>query len=151
DATALSGAQCSLSPANPITVASGGKVTLTALVNVPKDAATGTYNVAISTQDATGTPSHTFVVSVSIGQDFLLTSATSSQTVQAGQTTGAYNLTVQPVGSSFDAAVALSCSGLPSLSQCRFNPSTPVTPGTSAVNVVMTISTTAPSLLSQRQ
>jgi hypothetical protein len=39
--------------------------------------------------------------------------------------------------------VTLSCSGLPNLSQCLFNPSTPVTPGNSSASVVMNISTTA--------
>jgi len=63
--------------------------------------------------------------------------------VNAGQATGPYNLTIQPVGTSFNAAVTLACSGLPALSQCAFAPSAPVTPGSSAATVVMTISTTA--------
>jgi hypothetical protein len=149
DATALVGAQCALSSPSPITLASDGTTSLGVIINTPKDAASGTYNVNLDTQDSTGAPSHTFTVAVKIGQDFHLTSSTSSQTVHAGQTTGAYNLTIQPVGSSFDAAVTLSCSGLPAYSQCVFNPPTAVTPGNSAVNVVMTISTTALSSTAQ--
>ena len=48
------------------------------------------------------------------------------------------------MGSSFNAAVSLTCSaGLPAGAQCVFNPSTAVTPGNSAVDVVMNISTRA--------
>ena len=46
------------------------------------------------------------------------------------------------MGSSFTGAVTLACTtGLPVQAQCLFSPSTPVTPGNSAVDVVMTIST----------
>jgi hypothetical protein len=145
DATALAGAQCALSPPSPVTLASGGAASLNLILNTTKDASTGTYDINLATQDTTGAPSHNFRIALTIGQDFHLTSSTSSQSVRAGQTTGAYNLTVQPVGSSFDAAVTLGCSGLPSYSQCLFSPSATVTPGNSAVNVVMTISTTGAS------
>jgi hypothetical protein len=94
-------------------------------------------------QDSTGAPSHSITVAVTVGQDFELISTTPSQTVSAGQTTGPYNLTIQPVGAAFNAAITLSCSGLPALSQCSFVPSTPITPGNSAVNMILTISTTA--------
>jgi hypothetical protein len=64
--------------------------------------------------------------------------------VTAGQTSGAYNLTVQPVGASFTGAVTLACSaGMPAGAQCVFNPFTPQTPGNSAVDLVMNISTAA--------
>jgi len=94
----------------------------------------------------TGAPKHSFTVALTVGLDFTLTSYTPSQAVSApGQTTGPYNLTIQPVGSSFNAAITLSCSGLPTGAQCLFNPSAPVTPGASSASVVMTISTTAPT------
>jgi hypothetical protein len=144
DASALSGAMCSLSPTNPLSVASGGAATLTATVNVPSSATPGTYNINVTTQDTTGAPSHSFSVAVTLAQDFRLTSSTTSQTVTAGQTSGAYNLRVQPVGTSFSGAVSLACSaGMPAGAQCVFNPSTPQTPGNSAVDLVMNISTVA--------
>ena len=144
DATALAGAMCALSPPNPIVIASGGTTNLTATINVPNNAIPGAYNIKIATQDTTGAPSHAFTVGVTLAQDFLVTSSTPSQSVTFGQTSGPYNLTVQPVGSTFSGAVTLACSsGLPAQAQCVFNPSTPVTPGNSAVNVVMNISTTA--------
>jgi hypothetical protein len=143
DATALAGAICELSPANPLSLESGGTASLTATINVPNSAANGKYNININTQDTTGAPSHSFVVAVTVGQDFTLTSSTASQTVNPGQTTGPYNLTIQPVGGSFSGAVTLSCSGLPALSQCSFAPATPITPGNSPAAVVLTIATTA--------
>jgi hypothetical protein len=146
DASALAGTMCVLSPANPLALASGGSAALTATINVPNNAAAGNYNININTQDTTGAPTHPFTVVLTVEQDFTLTSSTPTETVTAGQTSGAYQLTIQPVGSSFSAAVALSCTaGLPVQAQCVFNPSTPQTPGDSAVDAVLNISTTAAS------
>jgi hypothetical protein len=146
DASSLPGAMCTLTPANPLTLASGGTMSLTATINVPNDASASQYNVKVNTQDRTGAPSHNVSVSLTVAQDFLVTSSTASQTVTAGQTSGAYALRVLPVGSSFNGAVALTGgAGLPAGAQCVFNPSTPVTPGNSSVDVVMNISTRANS------
>jgi hypothetical protein len=143
DATSLAGAMCVLTPATAINLAADSTANLTATINVPNTAASGLYNIIVHTTDATGTPSHSFTIALTIGQDFVVTSSTTSQTVNAGQTTGPYNLTILPVGSSFNGAVTLACTGLPALSQCAFAPAAPVTPGSSAAAVVMTISTTA--------
>jgi hypothetical protein len=150
DASSLPGAMCTLTPANPQTLASGGTTSLGATINVPNDANAGQYNIKINTQDTSGAPSHSANIALTIAQDFLVTSSTASQTVTAGQTSGAYALRVLPVGSSFNGAVSLACSaGLPAGAQCVFNPSTAVTPGNSAVDVVMNISTTARSAHSE--
>ena len=150
DATALSGALCTLSPPNPIPLASGSTVDLTATINVPNNAAPGTYTINISTQDTKGEPSHSAAVALTVAQDFLVTSSTPSQTVTAGQTSGPYSLTIKPVGVSFSGSVTLACStGLPAQAQCVFNPSTPVTPGNSAVDVVMSISSGSRKSVSQ--
>lgn len=144
DASGLAGAMCTLTPSNPISVANGGTTNLTANINIPNSASAGTYNFNINTQDTSGAPSHAATIPLTVAQDFLVTSTTPSQTVIAGQTTGPYQLGVKPVGTSFDAAVTLSCpAGLPTGARCSFSPSTPVTPGNSAVDVVMSISTTA--------
>ncbi len=142
DASALPGAMCTFSPANSITVASRGTANLTVTINVPSNAFAGAYSIPINTQDTTGAPSHSFPISLTVAQDFLLTSSTSSQTVTAGQTTGPYNLLIQPVGTAFNASVTLSCSGLPALTQCQFSPSSPEAPPFPKI-LVMTISTTA--------
>jgi len=144
DASALSGSTCTLSPASPIALAGGGTANLTATINVPNNAKAGAYNINITTHDTTGTPSHSFTLMLTVAQDFIVTSSTPTQTVTAGKTSGAYNLTILPVGSSFGGAVTLACSsGLPAQAQCIFNPSTPQTPGASAVDLVMSISTAA--------
>ncbi len=151
DASALAGAQCVLSPTNPLVLATAGTANLVATINVPNNAVPGTYNININTQDTTGAPSHSFVVAVTLAQDFILTSSTPSQTVSAGQTSGPYQLTIQPVGAAFDAAVTLTCpTGLPPQAECVFNPSTPQTPGNDAVDVVLSITTTANSKAARR-
>lgn len=143
DASALSAATCSISPVNPISVSSGGAANLSVSINVPNNSVPNSYNIKVNTEDTTGSPAHSYAVTLTVNQDFVVTSSTTSQTVNAGQITGPYNLVVQPVGTSFSAPVTLSCSGLPSGAQCSFNPSGAVTPGNSAVDVVMTISTSS--------
>ncbi|HLW85872.1 MAG TPA: fibronectin type III domain-containing protein [Candidatus Sulfotelmatobacter sp.] len=147
DHSALAGSICTLTPANPVTVSTGAQVTLTATIDVTNDSAPGTYNININTQDTTGTPSHSFTIALTVVPDFAVTviSSASSQTVVAGQTTGPYSVIVEPVGTSFNNPVALSCSGgLPTGAQCSFTPN-PVPPpiGSGGVDVVMTISTLA--------
>ncbi|HEX6822903.1 MAG TPA: hypothetical protein VF123_12660 [Candidatus Sulfotelmatobacter sp.] len=151
DLSALAAALCSVSPNNPISLASGGTKSVSVIFKTPKDAAPGTYNLTINSLDDSGSPGHSFAVALTIGEDFVLSSSTASQTVRAGQTSGAYNLTIQPMGASFNAAVTLACTkGLPAGAQCNFSPSTPITPGASAINVVMSISTQGSGTASSR-
>jgi hypothetical protein len=143
DATGLAGTICTLSPANPVTVTAGAQVPLTATIDVTNDAAPGTYNIKINARDTTGAPSHSFTIALTIIPDFGISATPSSQTIVAGQTTGPFSVIVQPVGTSFNSPVQLSCSsGLPAGALCSFTPN-PVTPGSNAVDVVMTISTVA--------
>ncbi len=67
--------------------------------------------------------------------------------VTAGQTSGPYQPDHSARGGFVRLVpVTLACSsGMPAQAQCIFNPSTPQTPGASAVDVVMSISTTAPT------
>ncbi len=143
--SSLPGGMCVLTPAGAVSIANDSPASLTATVNVPNNASAGAYPINIVTTDTTGAPTHTFVVTVTVSQDFILTSATpSSQTVTAGQTSGPYSFAIQPVGSAFDAAVTLTCpSGLPAGAQCVFSPAGPQTPGNSAVDVVMSVTTPA--------
>ncbi|HUO17541.1 MAG TPA: hypothetical protein VMX38_21340 [Verrucomicrobiae bacterium] len=148
DASALTGSQCVLSPVNPITLSTNGTATLTVSINIPNSTPMGNYNIQIKTTDTTGAPSHSLTIPFTATENFSLTSTTLSQTVNPGQTSGPYNLSIQPVGTTFTAAITLACSGLPTGTQCLFNPSTPVTPGNSAQTVVMTISTSGSSTAS---
>jgi hypothetical protein len=144
DASALAGAQCTLSPANPITINSAASVPVTATINVPNTAAPGTYNININSQDTTGAPSSTWTIALTVFQDFTLGSLTpATQTITPGQS-ASYNFSVLPVGSSFTNNVSFSCSGAPVISLCSFTPN-PVTPGGSSAAVVMKITTTSSS------
>jgi hypothetical protein len=152
DATAISGAQCTLNPAGPISLTGGATVPLAATVTIPANAPAGTYNVTINLQGANGDPNHSLTVPVTVVssvQDFGFGSfSPPSQSIAAGQS-ASYAFTVSPLGSSFPNAVTLSCSGLPALSLCTFTPN-PVTPGRGAATVTMTITTTPNSSTSRR-
>jgi hypothetical protein len=144
NATALPAAQCTLSPANPVTIGSSASVPVTATINVPNDAAPGMYNININAQDVTGAPSNSLTMALTVLQDFAVGSLTpSTQTITPGES-ASYNFSVLPVGAAFTNAVTLSCSGAPSISLCAFTPN-PVTPGNSSAAVVLAITTTASS------
>ena len=144
DATALSGAICTLTPANPITINASASVPVTATINVPNNATPGTYNININSQDVGGAPSAIWTIALTVMQDFTVGSLTpTTQTIAPGGS-ASYNFNVQPVGTSFTNAVTLSCSGAPVVSLCTFTPN-PVTPGNNATNVVLKIATTASS------
>jgi hypothetical protein len=89
-----------------------------------------------------GSFTQTIPVTFTVAQDFTVAASTSSQTVKAGQT-ASYNLTVAPAGTVFSNSISFSCFGLPSLSQCSFNPAS-VTPGNGSASTSLTITTTAP-------
>ena len=143
DATALSGTQCTLTPANPIAF-TGSPVTITALINIPSNAAVGTYSINVNVQDSSGSPTHSLTLPFTVIQDFTLGAPTpATQTINPGQS-ASYNFSVLPIGASFTNGVSLSCSGGPAVSLCSFTPN-PITPGSSSAAVVMTITTTASS------
>jgi hypothetical protein len=75
--------------------------------------------------------------------DFAVALAPPTNTVTAGQT-ATYTVTVSAQGG-FTEAVALSCSGAPSMAECTFSESQ-VTPGDNPVTSTLTVTTTAPSL-----
>ncbi|HET9410002.1 MAG TPA: sialidase family protein [Candidatus Sulfotelmatobacter sp.] len=151
DAGALSG-QCSITPSNPVTVIAGTATTLTLTLNIPGSAApnpSNSYNVKLTASDVSGQPTQTATLPLTVIQDFNLSSTTPSQSISPGQTTGPYNLTINPVGAAFNTAITLTCPTPPPLAQCQFSPSTPITPGTTPVNLVMTISTGGASSAAQ--
>jgi hypothetical protein len=147
DASALPGAQCTLTPANPITINSSASVPVTATINIPNNAAPGMYNININSQDLAGAPSATWTIALTVTQDFTIgaLNPATTQTITAGQSV-TYNFSVLPVGSSFTSAVNLSCSGAPVISLCSFTPNPVPSVNTSAgAAVVLKISTTASS------
>jgi len=78
-----------------------------------------------------------------LGSDFGISVSPSSGTVVAGNSV-AFTVTVTPK-SGFSSAVALSCSGLPTLSACSASPASVTPSGTSSVTAAVTVSTTVRS------
>lgn len=96
---------------------------------------TGTLTITDSAPDSPQT------VSLSgTGQDFSMSTTTSSATIAPGQT-ATYSMSVSP-GGGFNQSVSFSCTGAPSLSTCNVNPSSIVLSG-NPVPVTVTVSTTA--------
>jgi hypothetical protein len=80
-------------------------------------------------------------LSVSVATTFSVAAPPTPFTVSAGGSVN-INITVPPVGGSFDSVVTMSASGLPAGDTVTFNPST-VTPGASGAVTVMTVQTAA--------
>jgi hypothetical protein len=137
----LSAAQCTIAP-NPVTISGGSPAAATATISVPNNAASGPYSVNITSQDISGEPTNSLTIPLTVTQDFTIGSIASATTTP-GQSAN-YNFSVSPVGSSFTNPITLSCSNLPSGAQCSFTPN-PVTPGTSAASVALTIATASTS------
>jgi hypothetical protein len=107
-------------------------------------ARTGTLTI---TDDSNNAPGSTQTVSLSgTGQDFTMAIASGSTAtahVAPGQS-ATYTLSVAGQGG-FSQSVIFACSGVPSGATCAISPST-LTLGSSAANVTVTVTTTAPSI-----
>ncbi len=88
----------------------------------------------------TSFPTSTVQITVS---DFSVATPQSTASVKTGQP-ATYTISVGQQFGAFTNAVALACSGLPSLTSCAFSPAS-VTPGSGSTTSTLTISTTAPS------
>jgi len=110
-----------------------------------------TYNFMISAfQDPTAPPwlanggKTVFNLSASLtAPPYTLATPTGQQTVNAGQS-AQYQINVTPQAGGFPSAITFSCTGLPTLSSCSFNPAS-VTPNANPASTTLTISTTARS------
>jgi hypothetical protein len=101
---------------------------------------TSTMTLTVTNNDVTIPSPDSVQVTVT---DFAIGVSPTSATVNRGQS-ATYTVTVSPQFGSFDNAVSLSCSNLPSLSSCSFSASS-LTPGASDGTSTLTVSTTAPS------
>lgn len=110
-----------------------------------------TYNFMISAfQDPAAPPwlanggKTVFNLSASLtAPPYTLATPTGQQTVNAGQS-AQYQINVTPQAGGFPSAITFSCTGLPTLSSCSFNPAS-VTPNANPASTTLTISTTARS------
>lgn len=130
-------AQTNTCPPSTSTLAAGANCT----INVTfAPTATGTRKGTLSiTDNAAGSPQS--VPLTGTGWDFTLT-APSPQSVKAGNT-ATFNVTMTPLGG-FNQAVALSCSGAPTKSNCTVAPaSVTAGDGVTAQTAVVSVTTTA--------
>lgn len=93
--------------------------------------------------DANRNPGTSSVVSVTVFPvDFSISASTSAVTVNAGQSaTATITIFSNP---SFSNALTFSCSGLPALASCSFNPPA-ITPNATFQSTTLTVTTTGPS------
>jgi hypothetical protein len=111
--------------------------------------AAGNRNATLSIVDSvTGQPAQSLVAglsgSTSTTPDFSVSSTLPTATISAGQS-ATFDLNVTAVNG-FTQPVTLSCSGLPAGASCAFSQN-PVTPGTAAVPVTVTITTAVRNLV----
>lgn len=101
--------------------------------------ATGARNGALTVSGSDGITPRTPTVALSgFGGDFSISTTPTAATVKHGQSVN-FGVTVKPVGTAYNTAVVLSCSGLPSGASCNFSPSN-VTPGQGGAMSVLTVS-----------
>jgi Bacterial Ig-like domain (group 3) len=109
---------------------------------------TGTHSITWSySGDSDFEPSTSPALTQIVGTNaapFVLTPSATSATVAAGQS-ATFSIAVAAVPS-LTTAITFSCSGLPAMAMCTFNPSS-VNPHGSSAKTKLTISTTAPSAL----
>ena len=134
---------CTVS-ASPI-VPSGSGVPFTLSVSSPTSRAYSFNLNAVGTDPATITHSVALSFSAMPNASFNFSMSATPPTVAVARGgTAVFSVTVSPSPGNFPNAVSLSCSGLPALASCNFNPpQVPSGNGSSVVTVSMT--TTAPS------
>jgi hypothetical protein len=130
---------CTPNPASVTPTASGASFTVTTSSNAGQSYS---FNIVATGTDANHV-THTFAIAFN-SVDFSITSTPSSQTIKPGQAAG-FVLHVVPVGGTFPSTVTFSCSGLPNLSTCNFNPSS-IASGSGATDIALTIATTGPNI-----
>ena len=130
---------CSVSPANatPSTAGTPFAVTVSSSVaqtynfnitGIGSDRAATTHSVSVS-----------YTATTTQASDFTMAINPTSSSITAGQT-AQFTVTLNPTSGSFATSVTLSCTGLPSLATCGFNPGS-VGAGSGASAVTLTIST----------
>ena len=141
--TAGAPATCGITPSTLAPTAGGAAFTVTV-----GNATAGTFNFAIQGTDGTlthATPTETLTVTGPVADFTWTDTGSATATVLAGQS-ASYTFSAAPVGGgTFSTGVNLTCSGLPALTSCGFNPAS-IAAGAGTTTVTLTISTTGPNL-----
>jgi len=124
------------------TLAAQASATVT-LVVVPQTAGTITNTVTVTLLETDPDLSNNTASVNTEVVDFTLSVAPASVTVTRGNS-AIYMVTLTPVGSRFDFAIALSCEMLPASTTCAFLPAGAI-PGGGPVTTTLSVITTAPS------
>ena len=110
--------------------------------------ATGSRSGAITITDNVPGGPHTVALSGN-GTDFSIAAAASTASVAAGGT-ATYDLSIAPLGG-LNGTISFTCSGAPSEATCSISPTSVSLNGSSSASATVTVSTTAPSLISLRR
>jgi hypothetical protein len=144
DASTFAG-QCSVTPVSPVSISPGIATILTLTVNIPNSAApqaSNPYNVTVTVADSSGQPSQTVTLPLTVVQDYSIGDFSQNSPISVGQSI-TYNLSVIPVGTSYNNQVTLTCIIVPIFAgSCTFSPTLvgPLSNATAA-SVVMTVAT----------
>ena len=127
---------------NPASIAAPGSGSSTLTIAVGASTATGAYTVTVTGTGGglTETASLMLTVSATAAPSFTISAAPASVTVAQGAS-GTSTMTTA-VSGGFDAAIALSASGLPSGVTAGFNPATIAAPGSGTSTLTLTVAST---------
>jgi hypothetical protein len=127
NASALPGATCTVSPANPISVNGGIAVPAAATITVPSSAVVGVYNMTFDAQDLSGAPNHSFTIAVTV-----LSPTADSFTLKAIQPfpgavdAGSQTTATVGVTPNYSGSVNATCDASALSGQCSVAPRNPV-------------------------
>ena len=107
----------------------------------PSSSGTRTGTLTVTDNPSTSSPIAQTIALTGAGQDFSMSTGSSSATASPGKT-ATYKLTIASIGG-FNQTVTFSCSGAPNLATCSVSPSSMTFSGTSSSMVSVTVTTTA--------
>jgi subtilase family serine protease len=128
---------------SPTSIAAPGSGTSTVTLNVASSTATGTYPITITGKGGGITQTATILLTVTAPAPPAFTISVSPTSGYLNQGTSGYVVVTTTVSGGFNAAVALSATGLPSGVTGSFSPTSIAAPGSGTSNFTMTVSKTA--------
>jgi hypothetical protein len=108
-------------------------------LEVPRTATAGSYSLSINTQDASGSPAHLTLLTLTVVPDFIVNWPKASATVSQGGT-ATYTMQLGSLGGAFTGPITFSCTGLPRNTTYSFTPPM-VIPGSGTSSVTLKVFT----------
>jgi hypothetical protein len=126
NSSALAGATCTASPANPISVSGGSAVPVAALIKIPA-AVAGTYKMTFDAQDTTGNPNHSLTIAVTVppstANSFQLAS---TQNFPPAVDAGSQTIAKAGITANYSGSINATCDASTFSGQCSITPGNPV-------------------------